>query len=155
MNFKLNLLVVFLIFTGLQACHKNKLVGLDKKIPLMELRKSACFGPCPHYELKIYNDRTVEFHGKNNTAAEGFHTFIMDKNEFKTLVRKFERANLNKYEDNYADPMIPDLQVIKISYSNKDFSKIIAKNDGEPDPLKELETEMENIAVQQGWLIRS
>lgn len=155
MNLRLNLLVVFLIALGFQSCHQNKLVRLDQKIPLMELRKSACFGPCPHYELKIYNDRTVEFNGKNYTAAEGIHTFVLDKSQFKALIKKFEKANLNQLEDNYADPMVPDLQVVKIGYSNKDFSKIIAKNSTGPDTLNNLEAEMEKIALKQGWLIKS
>ena len=155
MNFKSSVLLTLVISMVMVSCHRNKLVGLDQKIALMELSKSACFGPCPNYILKIYNDRTVEFNGRNFTAVEGVHTATLSKEEFKSLIKKFEKADLNELADSYTDPMIPDLQVVRLNYSNGDYSKTIAKHTGEPENAEELVKELEKIALSQGWLTKS
>ncbi len=155
MNIKSTVLLSLIFSVMMLSCHRNKLVGLDQKIALMELSKSACFGPCPNYSLKIYNDRTVEFNGRNFTAVEGIHTATLSKEDFNSLIRKFEKADLNELADNYTDPMIPDLQVVKLSYSNGDYTKTIAKHSGEPENAEELVEELEKIALQQGWLTKS
>lgn len=134
------------------SCQSNKLLKLNQKIEIIGMNKSACFGYCPRYEFKVYNDRSISFHGISNTNADGSHTAILGKDEFKKLIKKFNKANLNLLADNHIDTGVADAQITTYYYANGDYSKTITRNIKIPAGMTTLENDLIDIIKRHGWL---
>lgn len=91
-----------------------------EKNSFFKMRKTACFGDCPVYDLLINKEGKVSFNGKKYTLLKGNHEFQLSDKEFKTLKSKLGKKNFTSYESKYDNPKITDLPSTYITHNGKE-----------------------------------
>ena len=74
---------------------------LATAVPVITLERGACFGTCPVYQLKIYEDGKVEYEGKEFVRVRGKANGQITKDALQTLIREFEKIDYVKLDDSY------------------------------------------------------
>ena len=115
-----------------------------KKKLIISLNKTACFGTCPVYKIKIYNNQSAIFEGIKFVEKEGSYNFKISKKEINTILKKAKKINFQKMEDEYTE-LITDLPTTYIMINNKQIKDYY----GAPKELKELEEIIENIFLNK------
>lgn len=116
---------------------------IQKKL-IISLNKTACFGTCPVYKIKIYNNQSAIFEGIKFVEKEGSYNFKISKKEINTILNKAKKINFQKMEDEYTE-LITDLPTTYIMINNKQIKDYY----GAPKELKELEEIIENIFLNK------
>lgn len=127
---------------------ENKEIGPEDIVFMM--KKGACFGTCPVYTLRIYNNRYTEFVGKKHTNLIGTHSKEISKEQYESLVTGFDEADFLNLEDAYQSN-IPDLPAIKLSYHKDGTKKTIVGKRERPEVLHKLQFQLEKIVQEEGW----
>jgi len=131
---------IFLVFLY-SSCNlsSSSTYGIQKKL-IISLNKTACFGTCPVYKIKIYNNQSAIFEGVKFVEKEGSYNFKISKKEINTILNKAKKINFQKMEDEYTE-LITDLPTTYIMINNKQIKDYY----GAPKELKELEEIIESI----------
>lgn len=128
----------------------QKQIGPDDIVFM--LKKGGCYGTCPVYTFRIYNNRYAEFIGKQHTHLVGTWSKVISKDKYKSLKSAFDEANFLELEDNYKSN-IPDLPLIKLSYHDKSNKKTVAGKRERPEKVHKLQFLLEDIAeAKEGWI---
>lgn len=103
---------------------KNGKEALEKVITkenniLISLRKTACFGDCPVYEVSIDKDGNVTYNGLQYVLKEGIHEFKLTEEELKTLNDKLAKKDFASFNNSYDDPEVMDLASTYMIHGNK------------------------------------
>jgi|TARA_B110000914_G_scaffold109065_1_gene95521 hypothetical protein len=135
---------IFLVFLY-SSCNlsSSSTYGIQKKL-IISLNKTACFGTCPVYKIKIYNNQSAIFEGVKFVEKEGSYNFKISKKEINTILNKAKKINFQKMEDEYTE-LITDLPTTYIMINNKQIKDYY----GAPKELKELEEIIENIFLNK------
>jgi len=135
---------IFLVFLY-SSCNlsSSSTYGIQKKL-IISLNKTACFGTCPVYKIKIYNNQSAIFEGVKFVEKEGSYNFKISKKEINTILNKAKKINFQKMEDEYTE-LITDLPTTYIMINNKQIKDYY----GAPIELKELEEIIENIFLNK------
>jgi hypothetical protein len=135
---------IFLVFLY-SSCNlsSSSTYEIQKKL-IISLNKTACFGTCPVYKIKIYNNQSAIFEGVKFVEKEGSYNFKISKKEINTILNKAKKINFQKMEDEYTE-LITDLPTTYIMINNKQIKDYY----GAPKELKELEEIIENIFLNK------
>jgi hypothetical protein len=115
------------------------------------MRKGACYGTCPYYELRINEAGIALLDGKQHLPHIGIHEKEIPYEQLQELVRAFEEENFFDLNDTYMED-IPDIQTIVIRYQKQDRKKEIAFNMGYPKALENLVKRLSEIGESEtGW----
>ena len=161
----MRLLIFISLILTISACNSSKQLSSTEpeKVEKKEmddsdlkffLSKSACFGKCPVFDLNIYNNRYVEFIGKQNTSKLGTHALNLDKDTYKNLVSAFDKANFVGLQDHY-ESNIPDLPSVTMSYRKGSKLKTITGKRERPESVHKLQFLLEQIIEMPGWTFLS
>jgi len=150
--YTLYLLVLLVSWTACTILPLKKVTSIDlsQLDPLATMEKGPCFGQCPVYILKIYDNGVASYEGKQFTELEGLHVKRISNNELEELQSTLETANLFRFQDAYRS-RLPDLQSVKITYYTDDRYKSIIGKDGRPQEVMEIQKLLENIVESGGW----
>ncbi len=134
---------------------KADAVALDNNVTpddiVFSLKKGACFGSCPVYTLRIYNNLYTEFIGKKNTNKLGTHAKMISQSEFDDLTKKFEKSDFFSFDEVY-ESNISDLPSSTISYRKGELKKSITGKMERPEAVHKLQFALESIAESaNGW----
>lgn len=97
-------------FTQITKTHQNSLI---------KLRKTACFGKCPIYELTIDKNGKLYFDGLDFVLVKGKKEIQLRTSEFQALKEHLEKTTFSSYEEAYNNPRITDLPSTYITYQGK------------------------------------
>lgn len=135
----------------LLSCGSNKAI---KKAPegavKYGLSKGACFGKCPIYELKIFEDGKASFEGKKFTPNIGLYEGKVPADTYKALEKAFAAANFMAYPDSFPS-LIPDLPAIRVTHHNGTDSKTVWGKEDRPDTLVQLQFLLEAVIDDTEW----
>lgn len=109
------------------------------------LKKGGCFGTCPIYSFRIYDNRLAEFVGKNHTDKMGTYRKMISKNTLSELKQAFDDASFMDLQDFY-ESNIADLPTIKITYKKGKEQKTVAGKRERPEDVHKLQFRLEQIA---------
>lgn len=76
-------------------------LSLATAVPVITLERGACFGTCPVYVLKIYEDGKVEYDGKEFVKVTGKANGQITKDALQALIREFEKIDYMNLDDRY------------------------------------------------------
>jgi hypothetical protein len=110
-------------------------------------KRGACYGKCPSWEVKIYNDGFVGYYGSINIDKIGYFTGKIDKKQFDYLVELAKEYKMTGLNAEYPDKnkWIMDLPLTTTYVALKDSKKLIITNHDAPKMLIEFETKLESI----------
>lgn len=67
----------------------------------IKLRRSACFGPCPVYEIEVRGDGQVRYRGESDVLITGNHQWRIPATDVGVLLERFRHANYFKLDGYY------------------------------------------------------
>tara|TARA_B100000497_G_C7476128_1_gene292802 strand:- start:162 stop:605 length:444 start_codon:yes stop_codon:yes gene_type:complete len=76
--------LILLLFS---ACKSGQITNQDDKETaiVFELKKSGCYGTCPIFDIALYNDRIVKYHGKHFTENIGQFEWYISKENYEEI----------------------------------------------------------------------
>jgi hypothetical protein len=92
---------------------------VNETIKSIELNTSACFGSCPIFNLKLYDNGKSNFEGIAHTKAKGKSYKTLSKDIFNELNDLANYINIGKLKDQYQVPWTDDqTATLTITYRN-------------------------------------
>jgi hypothetical protein len=126
--------------------------GPESSAPvLVALHRAACLGPCPDYEVIVYEDGVVEYHGHSNTRVIGRRTSRLDGAAVARLVRSFERAHFLSLDD-YAESDCTDMIYAELTYRGKTVHYDMGNKRAPRTKLNLLEAEVDDVTDSIRWV---
>jgi hypothetical protein len=86
----MRILVLFTLMLSLTLLTCARTSSSD---PVITLERTACFGTCPVYSLKIYEDGRVVYEGKEFVKKKGVAEKRIEKKALEELVAEFMKLN--------------------------------------------------------------
>lgn len=149
----MRLVIIFLsIFTIASCSTKKSIAKLTEKDVQFYLRKGACFGKCPVYELKIYKTGYCKLFAEQNYDKLGTLEKFLSKEELSALNSEFVKSNFKQFEREYKS-RIPDYPMAVVGYrtNSKDSLYTIKGKLERPQVVKDLQVLLEQIAAENDW----
>jgi hypothetical protein len=122
---------------------------------VITLEKTACFGTCPVYSLKIKGDGTVIYAGEDFVQIQGIQEATINRDAIERLVTEFEKADYFSLNDSYTDFGISDMPSVNTSISIGGKTKAVKHYLGDlnaPEQLTELENKIDEIVNSAQWI---
>lgn len=147
-------LFIYTLLLGFISCQTSK-KGMDaatdaKGIVVISMKKTICFGSCPVYEIKIFDDLKVSLIGEKYLDQIGSFEAKISKTRLSELTEMFSEAKFFEFEDKYYEAY-SDLPTTYIMFSQDDQSKEIMDYYGAPEALKSLEAEVALLLEELDW----
>ncbi len=134
----------------MMRCATPKQMPETQAVPLMfSLQETACLGDCPVYELKIFQDRTMQFTGSANTLVDSAYD-TLDISSYQSLTR--ELHHIQGIEPGRERTQILDAAVIRIRYSIDDTLYTQSFQGEEPLPFTHLKQKIKTLAMEREWI---
>lgn len=151
MNHFLKYGLILIIGCFMASCKSTKKAdNFTEKDLRFSMRKGACFGSCPVYELKIFHGGYATFEGKQNTERLGLYDKQLSKSDYKKVVEAFEKLDFDSYPDQFVSN-IPDLPNIEIGYHNGAIFRIVSGKEDRPEDLMQAQFQLEKIVDKKEW----
>jgi hypothetical protein len=119
------------------------------------LKRTACFGSCPSYEVRVSGDGTVTYSGDGNVAVAGKHTDRIGEEKVQSLLDTFRKADSYSLDDKYFLNMTngPTFIVgVKIGTNTKTVTDYMGQQVGMPLAVNALEDELDATGGTAKWL---
>jgi hypothetical protein len=137
----LSVLFIFLII----SCNTVSKSTKDELNQLtISLEKTACFGTCPVFKIKIFKNGKGIFEGKKCVKKTGLIDFKLSQKEIQKILVKAENIKFSEMLDEYSEK-ITDLPTTYIQIKEKKIKDYF----GAPKKLKDLETLIEEIVLNK------
>lgn len=102
------------------------------------MSKTACYGRCPVYEVKVYLSGYAELSAKQNLKQKGFYTTKLPLEKLAEVKKKADEINYFSLNDVYDSP-VTDFPSTYTQLNADGKSKTIKDRIGGPDPLRDFE----------------
>ena len=142
----INVFLIFLVWTLLLSCSGSSKIAGGKVI--IEMEKTACYGQCPVYTVKIDESGSGLFIGVENTKRLGLYSFQLKPDELSGLIASFEEIRFFELEDRYYDH-VTDLPTTYLTYRDDNREKRIMDYYGAPKSLKDLERLIADLVLSK------
>lgn len=108
------------------------------------MKRTACLGTCPVYEVKIDAAGNVVYKGVEYVPYIGEKKFKLTQEDLQQLQQMVRKADLFKYKDKYYDN-ITDLPTTYITYYEGERKKEIMDYYGAPASVRAFEKKLQEI----------
>ena len=107
------------------------------KEPFIHMKRTACYGTCPQYEISIYNNGLIQYDGKAFVDRLNCFQAILDDNVIVSIKEKLENVNFFDFEQEYISPVtdIPSV-ILKVNLGQGAYNVVDRLNG--PKELKSL-----------------
>ncbi|MCH2229576.1 MAG: DUF6438 domain-containing protein [Crocinitomicaceae bacterium] len=116
------------------------------------MKRGYCYGTCPVFELKIYNNGTVTLHAIANLELEGLFSAKLSKEEMAAFAQKAKDIKYMDMEDVYDNAGISDLPSTTTSIVLNGVKKQVVKRYGYPIELKAFEKLFDALIESENWV---
>lgn len=136
-------LVISLACVGMQAQSKNK---YNEFI----IERSACFGKCPVFQIRLFQNGDVYFKGKKNVSKIGVYKGKLSLSKTRKFFKALDSLSWSRYEDRYKNPAT-DLPHLKIQIYGEAFYKSIIQAEAGPKELELVALRLEGMIKGVKW----
>ena len=154
--------VAAIVVVALGAClhgSQNAPQGIPDDFAIT-LARTSCFGACPVYAVSIDAKGTVKYEGKKFVRVPGRQSDQIPVSRVAELVATIDRIRFFELNDEYrvirnADgttTMVSDLPTTFITVTRDGQTKSIEDYVGAPEPLHQLEKEIDEAARTKRWI---
>ncbi|MFT6333844.1 MAG: hypothetical protein ACI86M_001963 [Saprospiraceae bacterium] len=135
------------------SCKSNsKVKNINKEEIRFSLKKGACFGKCPIYNLTINQGGYATFEGLANTNNLGIYGKQISNDQFKSIEKAFESSNFETFPIKFQS-QIADLPTNTIGYHNGEVYKKVSGKEERPEQIMQLQFMLEKIADSGNWTL--
>lgn len=115
------------------------------------IRRGACYGMCPTYELKIYNSGFAELNGIRAIDLLGVYTTTISKDKMRALIEKAKSIGYFEMDDVYDNEMVTDLPETKTSIVIDGKRKAIRRRYKYPNEILSFEKLFDEFLETEKW----
>ncbi len=117
------------------------------------MKKTACYGKCPVFEVKFYSDGKATYHGKKFVDREGYYVAVIDDFRVSEIVRQANEVGFFKLDNTYPKNgrTITDLPNTITMVNDGIQEKSITNNHEAPASLLDFEQYLEAQIDQLEW----
>ena len=117
---------------------------------IASLERTPCYGKCPIYEIRVYENGIVLYNGKKFTEKEGCYYRRISKREVKGIQALFVSEGFsdlnNMYPSDIKSPSDLPSCIVRF-YDNNNIAKVVTdKGKDTPEGLKRLEVMLDSLA---------
>lgn len=146
-GFSFIVLITFCAISCNNALQNNNYKDNDLRF---SLKKGACFGQCPVFELKIYHNRYSVLIGEMNSDKIGQYDKTLSKEDFTKIEKAFKSLDFDSFPDQFKSN-IQDLPLIEIGYHNGKEFRIVAGKEDRPEDLMQVQFLLEKVVDNKEW----
>jgi len=125
---------------------------------VITLERTACYGTCPIYTLKIFEDGKVVYNGQDFVSVKGEQSSSITADQLKELVVDFQNADYFNLPDKYTAPVM-DMPTTITSFSLDGKTKTVSNYGGclsgspekAPQALCDLEKKIDALTNSAQW----
>ncbi len=132
----------------------NEPVELPKEKPyqVVGFQKTACFGKCPAYQVKIYNDGKATWYGQINVERMGWHEAMVSKEVLAAIKQKVSEVRYLDFAHQYpTNNRVADLPSTVTYIRIGDIEKSVVNTYQAPPELDAFEDYLEGIVTGLAW----
>jgi microsomal dipeptidase-like Zn-dependent dipeptidase len=115
------------------------------------LERTACFGFCPVYSVRLTEDGTVTYEGKQHVKVLGTQTWKIDAATVRALAKEMQDAGFFELQDEYRS-MVTDHPTVFTSLTAGGRTKKVMDYVAGPQKLKDLEARIDQVAGTQKFV---
>lgn len=146
--------LILLLASVMTSCTFNKPnSGYNQTV--ITLKRTACFGTCPIYDVTVYGDGRVVYNGKDFVKAKGKQNSKIPIKEVHQIVNLMQKSNYLKFKDQYIDMQVTDMPYIYTSLTWNGITKKVERYAGDesaPKVLKEIEDRIDKVTNTKQWV---
>lgn len=116
------------------------------------IKRGACYGKCPTYEIKIYNSGFAELKGTRAIDLIGEYTTTISKDKMLALLDKAKSIGYQNMDEVYDDPMITDLPETKTSIVINGKRKSVRRRVNFPMEILKFEELFDQLLQSENWI---
>jgi hypothetical protein len=119
----------------------------------VHFERLRCFGFCPDYEVTVFGNGVVLFHGRFYTRIQGFRVATVDQATLQKLLDTLDKANFDTMPS-YTNYEITDLPYANITLVRGDKTHKVEHYQGDstaPESLTTLENTIDEILNTAQW----
>ena len=117
----------------------------------LSMEKTACFGQCPIYVLKVNSDGGLHLNAKRFNDISGEFEAKLSKDEFQNLKATTTRLDWDAFDEEYLTGY-SDLPSTILTYAiSGDTTKVRYESDKAPQELISLSKQMESWKHNKDW----
>lgn len=115
------------------------------------IRRGACFGSCPTFEINIYNSGYAELKGTRAVDLIGDYTATISKAKMQALLDMANNIGYQKMDDVYDNPMVTDLPETETSIVINGKRKSVRRRVNFPTEILKLEELFDLLLKSEKW----
>jgi len=148
-------LIAIILLSSVACASKKKMQQTDsnEKIEVLTLTKTACFGECPVFTLRIYSNGLAVLDGKKYVKHIGLSEMMLTPDEMKGLMKSCDDAQLFSLNDQYTERVM-DLPTTTLIYRREGETKRITGNMKFPQGFKTVVKECMNLLDDDRWELK-
>ena len=147
------LTLIMLFSVIILACSlKQKIVNMnpDEQVQVLQLGKTACFGACPVFTLRLYENGLAELEGRQNIEPIGLSRKLLSKKAMKQMMETCEGADLFSLKNSYREPIMDVPNTTLMYFKGKEVKKI-SGNSNFPAGFKRVVKACMEMIDQGDW----
>ena len=142
-------LIVVSFFLFVQ-CSCSHIFRIQNKTPdaedlIVKMRRTACYGTCPQYEIHIYKSGFIYYKGKMFVEKKGCFFSYISSNSINQIKTTLDQINFFQMEDNYLSP-ITDIPSVILEVSIGDKRHVVKDRLNGPQELKNFHNFIDSLA---------
>ncbi len=118
----------------------------------LQIKKTACMGTCPVFNMEISGDGMVQYQGKVHVALIGSYSKQLPAEKMIALVEVMKSSKFWDYEALYDKANVTDLPMSLLSCTLEDRSHTVKSRAGGPAELEFLIQTLLRIVGQEGFV---
>ena len=121
------------------------------RITEIGLRRTACRGECPVYQVVIRQDGSFDYIGEQYVERLGEHTGRLSRQAFDKLAKAIKEAGFMDLEESYAVPLTCQATVYTTVVINGVKKTVSNYGSGGPAVLQEIEEIIDKLVLEADW----
>lgn len=120
-------------------------------LPLVQLKRGACFGRCPMYSVTVFTDGAVSFDGERFVETQGHATGKLDAAALGKLVKRLESSGFAEWKTSYENRQVTDMATVTLTFRGRTIVHYIG-DESAPAGLKQLEDDVDALIGTSQWI---
>ena len=148
------MLLIFLSILIITSCKTSKKTvdaAPTQEVYLsISMKKTACYGTCPVYEIQIYSDLSVKLKADQHLDKTGTFESKISGKRLDQIKAMFLEADFFSFKDQYTKK-VTDLPTTYLYFNDSGKEKRVMDYYGAPESLKSLENEVASLLDELDW----
>lgn len=133
----------FFYFFFFISCSINLKPTLDT-VPIVKMKRSACYGTCPQYTVTIYEDGLIVYNGVRFVKRIGCFFSHLESDQVEVIISQIKSMSFFELKNIYLSPVTDIPSVITEVCLDGKSHKVVDRLEG-PENLKNFYTQLDSL----------